>query len=147
MAVEERWMVAGHVPVPAVLDSKVAASPPWILAEWLDGVRFDQMLSSASPADMTEACFSAGEVLAAVHSFSFSGPGGLGPNLEIAERMGYPWLTGVREFFLQQRGRELVGEDIAAGVVELVDREGSRLAEAWSQSQHNSQPTRATWRG
>ena len=127
--------VAGHVPVPSVLRSEPDATPSWSLLEWIDGVRFDQMLVSATRTEVAEACSSAGEVLAAIHRFTFPGPGSLGPNLEIAEAMGYSWLTGVREFFAQDRARELVGADLARHVVQLVDREAWLLSDTWSQSQ------------
>jgi aminoglycoside phosphotransferase (APT) family kinase protein len=127
-------LVAERVPVPAVLRAELEASPPWLLLEWMEGMRFDHMLTSASPAEVAHACFSAGEVLAAIHSFSFEGPGVLGPNLEIADPMGYSWLTGVREFFEQERARALIGAELANDVIQLVDREGWRLDSVWSQS-------------
>jgi aminoglycoside phosphotransferase (APT) family kinase protein len=127
--------VAGQVPVPEVLRSMPKASPPWSLLEWVDGVRFDEMLASASRAEVVEACFSAGEVLAAIHDFGFASPGFLGPELEIAEPMGYSWLTGVSAFFAEQRARDLIGSELAANIVDLVDREAWRLADTWGQSQ------------
>lgn len=127
-------LVARDVPVPAVLRSEPEARPPWALLAWMDGVRFDQMLVSSTPAEVAEACASAGAVLAAIHRFAFAAPGFLGPRLEIAEPMGYSWLTGVREFFAQDRARELVGSELAQQVVQLVDREGWRLDAVWSQS-------------
>jgi fructokinase len=100
----------------------------------VDGIRFDQMLVHAAAADVEHASRSAGEVLAAIHSFSLPSPGFLGPDLEIAEPMGYSWLTGVVEFFGQDRARQLVGATLADDVVRLVEREGWRLAEVWTQS-------------
>jgi Ser/Thr protein kinase RdoA (MazF antagonist) len=73
-------------------------------------------------------------VLAAIHSHRFDRPGFLGPELEIAEPMGYPWLAGVQTFFGQERARRLVGGDLADGVVRLVEREGWRLADVWGQA-------------
>jgi aminoglycoside phosphotransferase (APT) family kinase protein len=127
-------LVAERVPVPRVLSADPTAEPPWALLEWIDGVRFDQMLVQASPDEVAQACRCAGEVLAAIHGFTFAGPGFLGPNLEIREPMGYAWLTGVEEFFAGERGRQLVGTELANGVVRVVQREAWRLAAAWSQS-------------
>ena len=127
-------LVAQRVPVPAVIAARLEASPPWLLLEWMEGMRFDHMLVSATPAEVQEACFSAGQVLAAIHRFSFDGPGFLGPNLEIAEPMGYSWLIGVREFFDGDRAQQLVGAELSADLVQLVDREGWRLADYWPQS-------------
>ena len=126
--------VADRVPVPTVARAEPGANPPWALMEWLDGIRFDEMLVSATPAEVRQACFSAGSVLAAIHSVTFPGPGFLGPDLKIAEPMGYPWLSGVTEFFGQERTRTLVGAELAAAVVQLVDRESWRLADVWGQS-------------
>jgi aminoglycoside phosphotransferase (APT) family kinase protein len=127
-------LVAARVPVPAVLHAEPMASTPWVLLEWMEGTRADHMLVSATPAEVQQACFSAGEVLAAIHNFSFEQPGFLGPNLEIADPMGYSWLTGVRQFFEQDRARQLVGAELSADVVRLVEREEWRLADYWSQS-------------
>src|SRR5205085_2382778 len=96
-------LVAERVPVPRVLRSDPHARPPWVLMECMDGMRFDRILVQAASTDIQQVCRSAGEVLAAIHSFSFAGPGLLGPNLDIAEPMGYSWLTGVAEFFATDR--------------------------------------------
>src|SRR6266851_2124610 len=128
-------LVADRVPVPAVLRAEPMADPPWTLFEWIDGVRFDRMLVQASTAETEDACRSAGEVLAAIHSFAFASPGLLGPNLDIVESLGYSWLTGVAEFFGQDRARQLVGAELANSVVRLVQREEWRLADAWTQAQ------------
>lgn len=127
-------LLAGRVPVPRVLRAEPTADPPWSLFEWMDGQRFDHMLVHASTDEVEQACRSAGEVLAAIHAIRFDGPGFLGPNLEIAEPMGYAWLTGVRAFFSQPRAHELVGGELADELVRLVDREGWRLAAAWGQA-------------
>ena len=127
-------LVGARVPVPGVLRADPAADPPWALFEWREGVRFDQMLLRATPDEVAQACRSAGEVLAAIHGFTFAGPGFLGPNLEIREPMGYAWLTGVEEFLAGERARQLVGAGLAHGVVRLVQREGWRIAPVWSQS-------------
>jgi Ser/Thr protein kinase RdoA (MazF antagonist) len=102
--------------------------------EWVDGMRFDHMLAQASSAEVAQACHSAGAVLAAIHDFSFAGPGSLGPNLEIAEPMGYAWLPGVAEFFAQPGAQQLVGADLASRVRRLIKDEGWRLDEVWRQS-------------
>jgi len=98
-------LVADRVPVPGVLRADPTANPPWALFEWIDGVPFDRMLVQASAAEIEDACRSAGGVLAAIHSFGFASPGFLGPNLDIVESLGYSWLTGVAEFFSQDRAR------------------------------------------
>jgi Ser/Thr protein kinase RdoA (MazF antagonist) len=72
-------LVGERVPVLRVLRADPTADPPWALLEWLNGVRFDQMLVQVSPDDVERACRSAGEVLAGIHSFIFAGPGFLGP--------------------------------------------------------------------
>jgi hypothetical protein len=41
---------------------------------YVDGVRFDQMLLLAPTDEVEQACRSAGEVLAAIHRFTFTGP-------------------------------------------------------------------------
>lgn len=128
-------LVAERVPVPRVLRAEPIADPPWALFEWIDGVRFDRMLVQASAAEVEGACRSAGEVLAAIHRFAFASPGFLGPNLDIVESLGYSWLTGVAEFFGQDRGRQLVGAELADSLVRLVRREEWRLADAWTKSQ------------
>ena len=127
-------LVHERVPVPAVVRAEPAADPPWTLFEWIDGVRFDHMLLSASAEEVEHSCRSAGAMLAAIHSFTFSGPGMLGPRLEIAEPMGFPWLTGVRDFFASGHARRLVGDDLANDVVQLVNREAWRLDGIWSQA-------------
>jgi aminoglycoside phosphotransferase (APT) family kinase protein len=129
--------VADRVPVPALVRAEcvASASPPWALMDWMPGIRFDQMLVSATPAEVRQACASAGSVLATIHSLTFPSPGFLGPNLEIVEPTGYPWLTGVSEFFATDRARMLIGPELAAGVLQLVEREAWRLADIWSQSQ------------
>jgi Ser/Thr protein kinase RdoA (MazF antagonist) len=127
-------LVAERVPVPGVLRTDAKADPPWALFEWIAGIRFDQMLVRAAPAEVEQACRSAGAVLATIHSFSLPGPGFLGPNLEIVDPMGYPWLTGVTKFFEQDRARHLVGAALADDVVRLVERQKWRLADVWSQS-------------
>jgi hypothetical protein len=48
--------------------------------------------------------------------------------------MGYSGLTGVAEFFGQERAHQLIGTELASNVVRLVEREGWRLAKAWAQS-------------
>lgn len=127
-------LVHDRVPVPGVLQADPAADPPWALFEWIDGVRFDRMLSANSTEAVEQSCRSAGEVLAAIHAYTFAGPGMLGPHLEIAEPMGFPWLTGVEEFFASEYARQLVGDARANGVLRLVDREASGLEAMWSQS-------------
>jgi aminoglycoside phosphotransferase (APT) family kinase protein len=127
-------LVGDRVPVPRVLNAAPDADPPWVLMEWIDGLRFDQMLVQATPDEVEQACRSAGEVLAAIHGFVFAGPGFLGPNLEIREPMGYAWLTGVEEFFAGEPARQLVGARLANGVVRLVRQEAGRLASVWGQS-------------
>jgi aminoglycoside phosphotransferase (APT) family kinase protein len=127
-------LVGERVPVPRVLNAESAADPPWAVFEWIDGIRFDQMLVQATPHEVEQACRSAGEVLAAIHGFTFAGPGFLGPNLEIREPMGYSWLGGVEEFFATESARQLVGAELANGVVRLVRREAGRLASVWGQS-------------
>src|SRR5262249_7930541 len=67
-------------------------------------------------------------------SFTFTGPGFLGPNLEIAEPLGYPWLTGVSEYFAGARAQRQIGDELARALVHVVEREGWRLAEVWSQA-------------
>jgi Ser/Thr protein kinase RdoA (MazF antagonist) len=127
-------LLGERVPVPRVLRADLTVEPPWALFEWMDGMRFDQMLVQASPPEVEQACRSAGEVLAAIHGFSFAGPGFLGPNLEIREPMGYSWLTGVEGFFAGEVARHLVGAELANGVVRLVQREAWRLADLWGQA-------------
>jgi hypothetical protein len=46
--------------------------------------------------------------------------------------MGYSGLTGVAEFFGQERAHQLIGTELASNVVRLVEREGWRLAKAWA---------------
>ena len=127
-------LVGERVPAPRVLRAEPTASPPWAVFEWIDGMRFDHMLVGASASDVEDACRSAGEVLAAIHGFSFAGPGFLAPNLEVAEPLGYSWLTGVEEFFADGQARMLVGAELADAVVRVVQRNAWRLEDAWSQS-------------
>lgn len=127
-------LVAERIPVPGVLRADPTANPPWALFEWMDGMRFDRMLVQASAAEIHDACRSAGEVLAAVHSFALAGPGFLGPDLDIVEALGYSWLTGVAKFFDQERARRMMGAELASSVVRLIQREEWRLADAWTQS-------------
>ena len=92
------------------------------------------MLAGASTQEVESSCRSAGEVLAAIHSFTFAQPGFLGASLEIAEPMGFPWLTGVAEFFARDATRQLVGSELADNVVRLVERESWQLADVWTQA-------------
>jgi aminoglycoside phosphotransferase (APT) family kinase protein len=127
-------LIADRVPVPRVLQSDPEANLPWLLMEWKGGMRCDQMLARASAREVEQACRSAGGVLAAIHEFSLPGPGFLTSNLEAGEPLSGPWLPGVAQFFTTERARSIVGGELAAKVVSLVEREGWRLDEVWRQS-------------
>ena len=126
--------VSNSVPVPRALSLDASASPPWAVFEWLDGERFDRLVTHASPPEIEQVCRAAGEVLAAIHTFTFGGPGFLGPELEIREPMGYSWLTGVRAFFGSELARQRVGARLAQQVADLTEREAWRLDAAWGQA-------------
>jgi fructokinase len=127
-------LVGDRVPVPCVLQSDPDANLPWLLMEWKNGARFDQMLAQASAAEVHEACRSAGEVLAAIHDFSFTGSGFLDGALLIREPLIGSWLPGVADYFASERAHVLIGADLAQEVVHLVHREGWRLDDVWGQS-------------
>ncbi len=127
-------LVAGHVPVPRVLDARPEATPPWALFEWMDGTRFDRVLAGASPDVVEQGCRSAGAVLAAIHRFAFPAPGFLGPNLQLAQPMGSSWLTGVDAFFASDAARKLIGPELADQLVQLSRREAWRLEDVWRQT-------------
>lgn len=128
-------LVAERVPVPRLLRAEPAADPPWVAFEWMAGVRFDRMLQGAWNSDVEQASRSAGEVLAAIHSFGFPRSGFLGPDLEIAQPLEGHWLTWIADRFATDRARQLLGADLAAGVVGVVQREAWRLDDSWGQSQ------------
>lgn len=128
-------LVGDRVPVPRVLQADPSANPPWAVFEWLDGERFDRMLLNASPSEVEQACRSAGEVLAAIHAFSFPAAGSLGPDLSIARSLGGWWLAWIAEMFASDRARDLLGADLARGIVHAVEQHAWRIDFAWGQSQ------------
>jgi aminoglycoside phosphotransferase (APT) family kinase protein len=80
--VDLRSLVAGSVPVPAVIHAEPRAFenlPPFLLIRYAEGVTFHSLKQSRDKEAISQASFSAGETLAAIGRFSFPRSGWLAP--------------------------------------------------------------------
>jgi Ser/Thr protein kinase RdoA (MazF antagonist) len=80
-------MLAGRLPVPAVLDAQPAAEVPFTLLEWLEGDPLDKVLAAVDAAAALEIAAACGSVLAAIHETRFAVAGFLAPDLSVARPM------------------------------------------------------------
>jgi Ser/Thr protein kinase RdoA (MazF antagonist) len=80
-------MLAGRLPVPAVLDTQPEAEVPFAVLEWLEGEPLDGVLAAADAATAVEIAAACGAVLAAIHETRFAGAGFLGPELNLERPM------------------------------------------------------------
>jgi aminoglycoside phosphotransferase (APT) family kinase protein len=76
-------LVESKVPVPRVLHAETRADPPWAVLSFVEGIRFDQFIRLATEPDVERAAYSAGRVLAAIHTYQFPRAGFFGPGLEV----------------------------------------------------------------
>ncbi len=81
-------LVSGSVPVPRLLYAACDAEPPYVVSSWVEGVKLEEVLRTASAADTFAAGRAAGMTLAAIHTYTFEHAGFFGPALAIAEPLG-----------------------------------------------------------
>jgi aminoglycoside phosphotransferase (APT) family kinase protein len=122
-------LLAGRVPLASVLHSEPNADPPWNILSFVDASRFDIFLLESSVAEIAQASHSAGESLAAIHSFTFEKPGWILPDLSIGPP---PWpQISWREMLLGwfdtgNAGAQL-SSDLRKRVLQLIDTSASRV--------------------
>jgi aminoglycoside phosphotransferase (APT) family kinase protein len=122
-------LVAPRVPAPRVLHSAADGDPPWSLLTWVDGVRFDLYLTSATPSEAEAASRSAGRVLAAIHAHEFARPGWFGSDLSLGPP---PWpdiswsemLTG---WVADGKAGERLGPGLKTRLLELIRDQAPRV--------------------
>jgi aminoglycoside phosphotransferase (APT) family kinase protein len=74
-------MLRGSIPVPEVVSADPEADPPFAMFRYVEGETLDHVTDSA-------AMHAAGEMLAAIHRFTFDRPGWIGPELTVGEGIG-----------------------------------------------------------
>jgi Ser/Thr protein kinase RdoA (MazF antagonist) len=80
-------MLAGRLPVPAVLDAQPEAEVPFTLLEWLEGDPLDEVLATVDAAAALEIAAACGAALAAIHETRFAVAGFLEPDLTVRRPM------------------------------------------------------------
>ncbi|MDQ6669215.1 MAG: phosphotransferase [Chloroflexota bacterium] len=115
-------LVRLQVPVPRVLRAEPFARPPWSLMTFIEGERFDSILKAASNIEVDHLSYSAGQVLAHIHAFTFPRGGFFGPELQIAESLGdeYGWHQMLEGWLTGGRVNVRLGEDLARRLLRFV---------------------------
>src|SRR5262245_30092949 len=128
-------LVEARVPVPHVFhfspDNPVTGHP-YMLMEWIDGVRLETLVATMSAEDSRQIGRAVGSALAGIHSFQFSKAGFLDGELEVttALDMGSKGLLDyARQCLLNNVGGERLGPELTAAVLELIERRGALLDE------------------
>lgn len=121
-------LVKRRVPVPAVLHLDADADPPFAVSEWIDGVRFDDLVREGDPAAIEAAARAAGACLARIHAVAFPTAGFLGPDLEIATplNLGADWASHV-EGFVRGRAGAWLDDGLVRRLERLAAEESVRL--------------------
>ncbi|HEY9714572.1 MAG TPA: phosphotransferase, partial [Chroococcales cyanobacterium] len=105
---------------------------PYILMEWVDGVRMEEIILDLSGKDVESLGNSVGSTLASIHSFKFEYAGFFDPELNVVERieLGGAGLIEYAERCLAGIGSERLGSPLAGRVVDFL-KSHANLLDDW----------------
>ena len=124
--------MAGRVPAPRVVYSDAAASPPFAVLEWMDGLPLHEVLDEADGAAARDLAGICGAALARIHSFRFPAPGFLGPEMIVVRPMP-AWAPAVLGT-LAGPVEERLGPELAARVRDTVESSAGDVEAVWSEA-------------
>src|SRR5579859_497024 len=115
-------LVEPSVPVPRVLHAQPAGSPPWAVMTWVDGVRFDEFMLTATEPEVEAAADSAGRVLAAIHTFQFPRSGFFGADLSVSAPFGPDdsWSSLLEGWLTRGRAGARLGADLTPRLLHFI---------------------------
>ncbi len=128
--------VAGRVPVPALLhfsDSNPITGSAYTVMEWIEGERLENVARTLGRDDLAQLGRSLGQVLGAIHGFTFDETGFLDGNLEVAEPVdvGRSGLIAYLEGCLTAgRGAARLGASLTSELLAFAERRGG-LLDTW----------------
>lgn len=126
-------LVAGKVPAPRYLHvgARETNGQTYAVVEWVDGVPLALAAKRADDEALDAMGGSVGAVLAAIHAFTFDGPGMLDGALKITPFPAGLMLSGYFRHCFEGLAGARLGKALADAVVDFAARNEGRL-EAWS---------------
>ncbi len=126
-------LVAGKVPAPRYLHvgERETNGQTYAVAEWVDGVPLALAAKRGDDDALAAMGGSVGETLAAIHAFTFDGPGMLDGDLKITPFPAGLMLSGYFRHCFEGLAGERLGKDLADAVVAFAARNEGRL-EVWA---------------
>lgn len=130
-------LVERIVPTPQVLhfalDNPVTGHP-YLIREWIDGERLEQVAFDVLPEAIEEIAYSVGFVLASIHSVGFAQSGFLDGQLNISHPINIGSLGLIefaRQCLIEGIGGERLGVDLVNEVMEFLSHNSS-LLDQWT---------------
>jgi aminoglycoside phosphotransferase (APT) family kinase protein len=129
-------LVGSRVPVPKVLHSEPEAEPCWNIVSWVDAERFDQVLTTASQAQLGAISRDAGRVLARIHAFTFPAAGFLGPDLSVGAFDGFSgdWSEMLTDWLLHGRAGGRLGPHLTEQLLRFISENADRMRSVGDQA-------------
>jgi aminoglycoside phosphotransferase (APT) family kinase protein len=131
-----RATAAAHVPVPRFLhfaESNPVTGHPYVIMEWVEGVRLETLVGSIEPGDLAELGSGVGEALAKIHAVTFPTCGFLDDCLNVATPVaidGAGLVAFLRDCLVEGRGRERVDAETIRALLAFAETEGP-LLDTW----------------
>ncbi len=128
-------LIAERVPAPRVLyfsPSNPVTGHPYLIREWTEGSRLEEVASGLELEDRTRLARSLGATLAAIHSHTFTRAGFFDGDLNVVipVDLGSGGLIEfARRCLTEGPGGERLGTELAAELMRFIAREGSLLDE------------------
>ena len=122
-------LVERTVPVPHILHAEPEATVPWALVSWIDGIRFDQFMLTATEPQVEAAADSAGRVLAAIHTYQFPRSGFFSGDLGIAAPFGPDdsWSSLLEGWLVRGRAGARLGAELTPRLLQFIANNAWRM--------------------
>ena len=124
-------LISARVPMAQILHSQPDSSPPWNLLTYVDGPRFDFLLRDGAPELIAKLSHSAGQTLAAIHSFGFPAPGWLnGRELSIGPPPwpNMSWSEMLLGWFADGTAGRYLDPTLQKPLIRLIQRNAERVS-------------------